>query len=61
MRQSSCVRKKSKNAVFCETRSKRSVEVYKAKNLDPPPPTDVTEFLVKAHHRRDRYPSKNCS
>jgi hypothetical protein len=22
---------------FCETRSKRSVEVYKGKNLDPPP------------------------
>ncbi len=24
--------------LFCEARSKRSVEVYKGKNLDPPPP-----------------------
>ncbi len=30
-------------SIFCETRSKRSVEVYKGKHLDPPPrppPTD---------------------
>jgi hypothetical protein len=29
-------------SVFCETRSKRCVEVYKGKNLHPPP-TDVTD------------------
>ncbi len=32
---------------FCKTRSKRSVEVYKAKNLDPPP---------RPPHRHDRHP-----
>jgi hypothetical protein len=35
---------------FCETRSKRSVEVYKGKKLDPPPPpppTDVTDITME--------------
>ncbi len=34
---------------FCETRSKRNVEVYKGRNLHPPPsppPTDVTDILI---------------
>jgi hypothetical protein len=26
--------------IFCETRSKRSIEVYRGKNLDPPPYRD---------------------
>jgi hypothetical protein len=30
---------------FCETRSKRSVEVYKGKNLHPP--TDVTDIAME--------------
>ena len=33
---------------FCETRSKRSVEVYRGRNLDPPPgtpPQTVTDIL----------------
>ncbi len=35
---------------FCETRSKRSVEVYKAKHLHPlyhPPPPDVTDITTE--------------
>jgi hypothetical protein len=48
---------------FCETRSKRNVEVYRAKNLDPPPhspsPTDrlVTGRVFSYQYR---YQSK-CS
>ncbi len=32
---------------FCETQSKRSVEVYRGKNLDPPPacPTYVSDIF----------------
>ncbi len=33
---------------FCETRSKRSVEVYRGKNLHPLPPAPLP-------HRRDRH------
>jgi hypothetical protein len=38
---------------FCETRSKRSVEVYKGKNLHPlpPPPTDVTDVTIEMSDR----------
>ncbi len=40
-----CMR--DKLTLFCETRSKRSVEAYKGKNLDPPTPapTDVTDIF----------------
>ncbi len=32
--------------LFCETRTKRSVEVYRGRNLDPPPPTDRDRHLT---------------
>jgi hypothetical protein len=32
---------------FCETRSKRSVEVYRGKNLDPLPPQTVTDISTE--------------
>ncbi len=40
---------------FCETRSKRSVEVYKGKNLHPTPPappTDVTDVAIETSQTR---------
>ncbi len=41
---------------FCETRSKRSVQVYKGKNLHPPSSPQMWPIsLAMTHHRRDRH------
>ena len=61
--------REEKNPRFCETRSKRSVEEYRGRNLDPPTPTGVTDIIMEtvtnilatAHDRRDRRRSNDRS
>ncbi len=37
--------------IFCETRTKRSVEVYRGRNLDPPPSPQTVTDTLRTHHR----------
>jgi hypothetical protein len=47
--------------IFCETRSKRSVEVYKGKNLDPLPPPPPQTLPWKRNRHRESDPSQTVT